>query len=112
MNPDDFSYQLDNNGNFVTVIKTNSASNAPVWHNTSTYHETVKPKITMDQEQFARIFQPVEYLNLPEGLDMNHPTVMAAVADWYTALEQLKVKHHQLKMLNELAKENESNSFL
>lgn len=115
--------ELDSNGQYFsvtaptytkTITTTNTGSSDPwgSWIPSGDFHEALKPKITMEQEQFARMFQPIEYLNLPEGLDMSHPTVVAAVGEWYAALEQLKVKHSQLKMLNELAKENESNGLL
>ena len=100
----------------VPTSQCTTASNSPVMTTTSlgpyAWSQSVQycepeTTITMDREQFARMFQPIEYLNLPLGLDMDHPAVQSAVADWYAALEQLQLKHNQLKVIARLSQNHE-----
>jgi hypothetical protein len=82
------------------VTTTGSSSNWKVYQGGG-------PTVDVAEQRHQELLEKFDYIQLPADLDLRNETVQSAVADWYEALERLKLKHQQLKMLIDLTKTHE-----
>lgn len=82
------------------MVRTTSANNN--W--LSPYPNWEDEQVKKDIKQ---VLEHIDYIQLPSNLDLRNETVQSAVADWYEALELLKLKHQQLVMLSKLSQDHD-----
>jgi hypothetical protein len=65
--------------------------------------EKIKCKeIIIDNQKLSKLLEPINYITLPENLDVKNVTVADAVGEWYIALQNLKQKYKQLLTIQAL----------
>ena len=91
-----------NEQNIVSGTTTDTfttSSSSPNWK--------VYQRADVAEQRHQEVLEKFDYIQLPADLDWRNETVQSAVADWCEALDQLKLKHQQLKMLINLTKTHE-----